>query len=186
MLEGRPSNPKPLRIIGVAGFIGAGKTLAASMIPDATHLQWADPIYRALAAMFDVDEQTLRDRSQKESIRHMLRTLGTEWGRNLIHEDLWVRLTMERIDRLSADGVGGTFAICGTRFPNEIKAIRDRGGEVWWVTRPGNVMVTNHSSDKAIRAEDCDRRILNDGPIESLRAYVQAAYLEFCTRSPGT
>ena len=185
MLTERSRQPKPVRVIGVAGWIGAGKSLVASMIPEAWHLQWADPIYRGLSAMLDVDEDDLRDRSRKEDTRHLLRTLGTEWGRQLVHPDLWVRLTMQRIDKLAEEYRGGTFAICGTRFPNEIAAVRERGGEVWWVSRPGNVMIASHSSDEAIQKADCDRVIENDGPMDALRGRVLDAYEDFLRARPA-
>jgi hypothetical protein len=173
-------------IIGLAGAIGAGKTLAASMIPGAHHLQWADPIYRGLAAMFGVPEEVLRDRTQKERgvlagdlevvPRHCLRTLGTEWGRDMIHPDIWVRLTMQRIDTL-AETIGvQVFAICGTRFPNEVQAIRDRGGEVWWVDRFAR-QEGDHVSDRLIGPHDCDRVIKNYGRPDDLRKEVEAAFM---------
>ena len=182
-----------MKIIGFAGRIGSGKTLAASMVPDAHCLQWADPIYRGLSAMFDVPEEVLRNRAQKEAglacgelevvPRDLLRTLGTEWGRELVHPDLWVSLTMARIDRLHDQIGADTFAICGTRFPNEIAAIRDRGGEVWWVDRPG-LPIGTHSSDFRIGPDDCDDVILNDGTFSQLRHRVLGAWAAYTGRIP--
>lgn len=181
-----------MRIVGLAGPIGSGKTLAASMVPGAHHIQWADPIYRGLAAMLDIDEEILRDRAQKETgipaggfelvPRQLLRTLGTEWGRELVHPDLWVRLTMLRIDRLWRSIGAETFAICGTRFPNEVAAIRDRGGEVWWIDRPG-LGCGSHKSDHQIGPDDCDAVIHNDGTVEELRRRVLAAWTAYAGRS---
>jgi hypothetical protein len=179
-------------IVGLAGSIGSGKTLAASLVPGARHIQWADPIYRGIAAMFDIDEDILRDRTQKETgipdgglelvPRQLLRTLGTEWGRELVHPDLWVRLTMLRIDRLQASRWANVFAICGTRFPNEVAAIRDRGGEVWWIDRPG-LERGSHTSDHQIGPEDCDAVITNDGTVEELRRRVLGAWTAYLEQS---
>lgn len=175
-------------LIGLAGHIGSGKSAAAAMIPGAHHLQWADPIYRGLAAMFDIPEEVLRDRQAKErrlsvgtvavSPRDLARTLGTEWGRDVIHPDLWVSLTMRRIERLMEWPRRCVFAICGTRFPNEVAAIRDHGGEVWWIDRPG-LEVGVHKSDVALTREGCDRVIVNNGTLDKLRHNVEAAWQDF-------
>jgi hypothetical protein len=173
-----------IRIIGLAGRIGAGKTLAASMVPSAYPIQWADPIYRGLSAMLDIPGEVLRDRTQKERPievggidvipRDLLRTLGTEWGRQLVHSELWVRLTMRRVETLHETIEASTFAICGTRFPNEVAAIRERGGEVWWIDRPG-LEAGHHASDKQIGPDDCDRVIVNAvGPGELRQAVLDA------------
>lgn len=172
-----------MNIVGFAGNLGSGKTLAASMVPGAERLQWADPIYRALAAMLEVGEQALRDRTQKEAAlpvaglelvpRHLLRTLGTEWGRELIHPDLWVILAMRKAESLLRDGAYGV-AICGTRFPNEVAAIRERGGAVLWVERRGTVQ-GQHISDRLIGPEDCDAVLDNNGSPHDLRLALRAA-----------
>lgn len=170
-------------IVGLAGGIGSGKTLVASMLPVSFHLQWADSIYAGLAAMLHVDETDLRSRATKESPipwlgvspRHLLQTIGTEWGRNLIHPDLWVKLTIRRIDMLAAGG-HRHFAVCGTRFPNEISAIRSRGGQVWWIDRPGLRLPAAHQSERMVSPEDCDQVIINDGTVDLLRARVMAAW----------
>jgi len=178
-------------VIGLAGNIGAGKSVAARMIPDACHLQWADPLYSALAAMLDVPVDVLHDRGFKDTgivvddlhlvPRDLLRTLGTEWGRDRISPDIWVRLTMRRIKRLAEETHARTFAVCGTRFPNEAAAIRQAEGEVWWIDRPGTER-GQHSSDVALASNDCDRVIVNNGSMDALRRAVESAYTDFLAR----
>jgi hypothetical protein len=74
------------------------------------------------------------------------------------------------------------FAICGTRFPNEVAAIRDRGGEVWWIDRPG-LGRGSHKSDHQIGPEDCDAVIRNDGTVEELRRRVLSAWTAYTGRA---
>lgn len=174
-------------IIGIAGPIGAGKTTVASMLPVDAHLQWADPLYSGLAAMLGVPESILRGRDKKEdpigwlgvSPRRLLQTLGTEWGRNLIRDDLWVLLTMRAIEQAGYRHV----AICGTRFRNEMDAIRQAGGEVWWVDPPPThtETLTGHASEGLIKPLDCDRIIQNNGSLRDLEAAVRATW-EAATR----
>jgi hypothetical protein len=181
-----------IRIVGIAGCIGAGKTLAASMIPGAFTLQWADPIYRGLAATLGVSEEMLRDRTNKERTievagvqlvpRQLLQTLGTEWGREMVHTELWVRLTLARIEAEAAAG-RRAFAVCGTRFHNEVSAIRAAGGEVWWIERPGTA-TGGHTSDLRLSRGSCDRVVENDGTIETLRRRVVAAWHAYTETPP--
>ena len=68
------------------------------------------------------------------SVRHMLQTLGTEWGRQCIHPEIWTRCWKGRAQRHSmvvADDV---------RFPNEAAMIKARRRTVahratWSATR---------------------------------------------------
>lgn len=188
------SSTLSLCVIGLAGNIGSGKSEAARMIPGACHLQWADPIYRAVAAMLEVPESLLRDRATKEEPlpvwdidvvpRMLTRTLGTEWGRMTVHPDLWVNLTLRAIDKARRSTGATVFAVCGTRFTNEVDAIRSLGGEVWWVDRPGT-MTGPHVSDKGLTAADCDRVIVNNGDLARLRHNVETAFAD-CIRRPQT
>lgn len=182
-----------LHLIGLAGNIGSGKSAAAAMVPGAYALQWADSMYRGLAALLGIGEEVLRDRTNKERPvnvagieivpRHLLRTLGTEWGRDMIHPNLWVALTAERIACI-ANGTGRkVFTICGTRFLNELCLIHDHGGEVWWIDRPGTA-AGPHASDRMIVREHCDRAITNDGTMDQLRLRVEAAYAAFLEKHP--
>lgn len=180
-----------LHLIGLAGHIGSGKTAAAAMVPGAHALQWADPIYAGLAAMLDIPEEILRNRANRERpiqvagldlvSRQLARTLGTEWGRELVHPDLWVRLAVARMARMAADGQR-VFAICGTRFLNELGLIHDHGGEVWWIERPGTEQGP-HASDRVIVREHCDRVIHNDGTLDQLRLRVLAAWSAYAEKA---
>jgi hypothetical protein len=106
------------------------------------------------------------------SARLLLRTLGTEWGREMVSSDLWVAawksaVTAENVLNVVTDDV---------RMPNEYHAvIMQPGGQVWRVTRPGLDGDTSHSTDGALNNMQFDREIVNDGSLEDLRLKVLEA-----------
>lgn len=65
--------------------------------------------------------------------RLFMQLLGTDFGRNMIHPDIWVNSTMNDYDRDYQRGQ--EWIITDVRFPNEIQAIKDRGGVVVRVNR---------------------------------------------------
>ena len=97
------------------------------------------------------------------SVRHMLQTLGTEYGRQCIHPDIWVRCWKGRAQRHSmvvADDV---------RFPNEAAMIKLLGGELWHIERPGVPREHGHASEGSLDNYDgFDHFITNDGTIDEL------------------
>lgn len=174
----RARRRKPPRVIGFAGWAGSGKNLAAEATGGYV-IGFADPLYAALAAMLGMSVADLQDRSAKEkplpcgkSPRDLLRTLGTDWGRDMVRPDLWVFLARERIEAAAAAGLD-PIAICDCRFPNELELVRELGGLVLWVSRPG-VEAGNHVSDQAIGPQDCDGVVVNSGTVEQLREAVLA------------
>lgn len=105
------------------------------------------------------------------STRHLLRTLGTEWGRDCIHPNLWVRVWTKKVanlDRVVVDDL---------RFPNELEAVRYRGGTVIEITRPGTDRNDLHRSDGALDGlgDIADYTIQNSGSIETLKVAVTLA-----------
>ncbi|MGA1295672.1 MAG: hypothetical protein ACO3X1_10160 [Burkholderiaceae bacterium] len=102
------------------------------------------------------------------SVRHMLQTLGTEYGRQCIHPDIWVRCwkgRAQRFDAVVADDV---------RFPNEAKMIKLLGGEMWRIDRPDAVNAFDHASEGSLNSyTEFDRYITNDGTIEDLISKLQ-------------
>jgi hypothetical protein len=100
------------------------------------------------------------------SARHMLQTLGTEWGRACIHPDFWVMIARTKAQRILADG--RSVVIDDVRFPNEAAMIRDLGGELWRIDRPGITYNCDHSSEGGLEDITPDRVIVNDGTIAQL------------------
>ena len=98
------------------------------------------------------------------SSRFVLQTLGTEWGRNYIADDIWVRCLRaraEQFDRIVVDDV---------RFENEAQAIKDMGGEMWMIKRPSVVNDFDHPSEGALDNWDgFDHFISNHGTLEEFR-----------------
>lgn len=174
--------PKTTRIIGLTGPAGCGKNFVAGMVTDAVVIQLADPIYAALSAILDIPETVLRQRATKErpidwvgkSPRQLLQTLGTDWGRTLVAEDLWLRIARRRIDQLAASGTPAV-VIADVRFDNEAAMIRDLGGEVWLVDRKPATAAAPHASEAGISDHLIDIILDNTGTPEQTRQAVAAA-----------
>lgn len=173
--------PQRPRIIGLAGPAGCGKNLVASLVPDAAVIQLADPIYAALSAILGIPDTVLRQRATKErpidwlgkSPRQLLQTLGTDWGRTLVAEDIWLRIARRRIEELAASGVS-TVVIADVRFDNESRMVQEMGGEVWGVDRGPTAEVSPHVSEAGLSPGMVDRVIDNTGTPDQTRANVAA------------
>jgi hypothetical protein len=95
-------------------------------------------------------------------VRQLLQRLGTEVGRNMLGEDIWVDAMFKNYKP------GMKWAIVNVRFPNEYKAVKDRGGEVWHVSRPGYEPAYDHISDRALEGYRFDLYLHNNGTIKDL------------------
>jgi hypothetical protein len=110
---------------------------------------FAGPIKNMMAAVGLNDEQmngslkeTPCDLLSGHTPRYAMQTLGTEWGRIAMHQDFWVNLWLGNLPPnrdVVADDV---------RFQNEVKTIRDAGGIVIQIERPGTGALASHSSEK--------------------------------------
>jgi hypothetical protein len=87
-----------------------------------------------------------------------MQTLGTEWGRGWIHEDLWVELWRKHVGyHLS---IGGKVVVDDSRFPNEAKAVHALGGKLIRIRREG-LQTGTHVSE--LHALPWDASIMNEG-----------------------
>ena len=169
------------RIIGLTGPAGCGKNLVASMVPDAVVIQLADPIYAALSAILGIPDTVLRQRATKEkpidwlgkSPRQLLQTLGTDWGRTLVAEDIWLRIARRRIAELAESGAAAV-VIADVRFDNEARMVQEMGGEVWGVDRGPTAEVSPHVSEAGLSPGMVDRVIDNTGTPDQTRQRVLA------------
>lgn len=155
----------PGEIIGFAGYIGSGKTTLAKQIEAASRglvvrLAFADPFKNILSAVLiemGIDNADARYRMLRGDLkdlpvpgypfspRHMMQTLGTEWGRKCLHPNIWVDLTMARARRLLATGYG--VIIDDVRFEAEGAAIRELGGKVIHINNPRVGRTSDHLSE---------------------------------------
>lgn len=79
------------------------------------------------------------------SARHVMQTLGTEWGRKSIDENVWVKVTLVQAARIMQNG--NSVVIDDMRFPNEYDAIHAAGGETWRIVRPDARVTVAHASE---------------------------------------
>ncbi|MGZ6320423.1 MAG: deoxynucleotide monophosphate kinase family protein [Ktedonobacterales bacterium] len=160
-------------IIGLAGNIGSGKTTAAKELCRLgfERFRFAGPLKDMCRALGMTDEQV--DGALKEepcdllcgkTPRHAMQTLGTEWGRELIGEELWINAWRHAISKTESPIVTDDL-----RFPNEASAVRAVGGIVVLVTRPGNAVQT-HTSEKL--DFDADLTIVNDRSLDKFLSKV--------------
>lgn len=140
-------------IIGICGFIGCGKDTAADYLVNFHEFRresFAGILKDAVSAVFGWDREMLEGRTRqsrewREQVdtwwanrldmptltpRWVLQYWGTEVLRRGFHDDIWIA-GLENKLRNSRDNV----VISDCRFPNEIQAIKNQGGQVIWVQR---------------------------------------------------
>lgn len=153
---------KPI-LIGFSGPKGVGKTSLARAVhevfgPGAVIASFAGPIKEMLGCVIGARAMTNEKDSKPEelcgkSVRHALQTLGTEWGREMIGPDVWLRVCRSRWRSLRAHG--DAVFVDDVRFANESEAIRDDGGFVIDVRRAGfSASLDAHASEAGL-PESC-------------------------------
>jgi hypothetical protein len=146
--------PSQVTIAGLAGYARSGKNFIASSyfvprgflpISFADHFK-VDAVVRDGAPMKEV---FFGDKSP--ATRHMLQQRGTEEGRNVYGEDIWVK-TLEAWTATHVSKGWYRFVVTDVRFPNEAKWIKDMGGEVYRVHGRGGLVggAERHVSETAL------------------------------------
>lgn len=93
------------------------------------------------------------------SPRKMLELVGTELGREILDEQVWV----DRIVRDATLNKVRVAVISDVRFENEVLFVKDKGGVVLEVSAPSNpfAIISNHPSNKGIDPHYIDGVIIN-------------------------
>lgn len=97
--------------------------------------------------------------------RYLMQMIGTEWGRNLIDPDIWVKAWLRKVE-----AIAGPVVVDDCRFPNEEAAIRSIGGTLVRITRPGQPTIKTSSHESEAHHIACDFEIINDGTLDQLYA----------------
>jgi hypothetical protein len=169
---------QPVTIVGIAGAKRSGKTTLANYLAEThgmLHTSFAEPIRAFVAQLLGGSLEQL-EAAKEEPVawldgatpRHMMQTLGTEWGRQLICPELWVRFAMRK-----ALGAGAA-VLSDVRFPNEARAIREHGGIVIRVNRAGSAATDSHISEVPLPDDLVDFELYNGGTFESLYANAES------------
>lgn len=187
-------------------YPGAGKTTLAQLIYDenkdcfsnghacvelisfATPMRWMiSSLYEYSTGYIGEDFEELYEEHKEEieptlktSIRHMMRTLGTEWGRNCIRENFWVDIAEEKLKSSCASIV----VFDDLRFPNEYKMLKKHGARFIKIIRPDvappkrslfrsflemlRIVKKPHASDGALEGFYFDLVIENAGTMEEM------------------
>lgn len=191
-----------IQIVGLIGEPGVGKDAIADFAVEdfgARRIAFADPIREIALAIDSVvgvspveghPEQLMIHRmtdvvrdvgwtaaKQIPEVRRTLQRIGTEAGRQIINEDLWVSLGFRRL-LAYYNGSGQElelFVFTDVRFINEATKIRtfaqELGGEARMVRvkRPGHGSVNNHASESSYDDIPHEAEVTNDGDLDDLR-----------------
>lgn len=172
-------------VLGFAGHKGAGKDTAARAVIDLIErgllgsavtyfvIPFADPLRRAAREITGWTMESMLDPAQKEIVdpewgvsrRFFLQTMGTDFGRKMIADDLWIRAWKKAVATRVADEEKALdeirkrrprilfsrrdpeeqqrlflILVPDVRFPNELAAVREAGthfpGSVARIVRP--------------------------------------------------
>lgn len=162
-------------IIAFTGPARSGKDTAGDFVVSMVggyRYSFADPLRAMLVAGFGIDmnEKFWKDNKEKEiaalgkSPRRMMQTLGTEWGRDLIHPDVWVIVAKQQLINR-----GPGMVICDVRFENEAAWVRKNNGLLIHINRDSGTSVEAHSSENGVQPGAGDIELSNNGTLEQLQ-----------------
>lgn len=178
-----------IKTIGLSGYARSGKDAVAKILVEEhgyVRVSWADKLREAvyalnpmmvgagLGAMRYADlidwkgyEGAKDDPIFGAEVRRTLQRMGTEAGRNVLGENVWVDALVNTMEN------GKRYVIPDTRFPNEALAITERmAGEVWRVNRPGFTPTNSHPSETTLDGWQFSVNLNNDGTLDDLRINV--------------
>ena len=180
------------RIIGLHGYAQSGKDTVAGFLPGYERLAFADRLRECVYALDPVVEfhdkftrvQPLVDsfgweyaKVNCDEVRRLLQVFGTEVGRQLISDSIWVDVVLDQM-RDGLEHPESLFVITDMRSINEAEGLLAFGEdesvevELWKVTRPGVGPINTHVSDAGLPDYLFDLIIDNDSSLEDLRAKV--------------
>ncbi len=163
-------------VIGIHGPLNGGKDTIANYLQYVfehrfERYAFALPLKEACRAMFGFTKEQLEDRVLKETIdpfwnfapRRAMQLLGTEYGRNMLRDDLWIKRAELEVEKNLKNGHGTI--ITDVRFENEAGWVRSRSDAILiYIEVPGLVRDEryNHASEAGISRAPTDIIVIND------------------------
>lgn len=185
-------------MVALGGKAGSGKNALADELVQKygfTEIAFADAIRDAAIALNplvpidmghngELIKSTMRlatlvdsvgwDTAKREvaEVRDILQRLGTEVGRQLIDPSVWITIALNR-----ANDIDGHVVFTDCRFPNEVEAVRSRGGLFVRIFRNGVDPVNDHISESAVDDIPADLTVLNVGAKTDLADHARTIFL---------
>lgn len=174
---------QPRRIVAFTGLAGSGKSTAALHLvksADYERVRFAGPLKAMMAALGLTHEEIEGHLKEKpcallggKTPRYAMQTIGTEWGRDIIARDLWIRAWSAAVDRLP---VGVPVVVDDCRFENEAAAVLAAGGQIIRVVRPGaGAGAAGHSSEAEVGSLPATLEIQNDSTLAAFLERIDVA-----------
>ena len=167
----------PIKIIAFYGKKQSGKDTAAAIFKEyikpphrAVTIGFADALKDELCSALRVTRQYLEE--HKQHFRLIMQGYGTDYKRNLINTDYWVRKWLEKVHELQVSNHTTYIIVNDLRFKNEYDAIKFLFGTVIQVTRPHEVDM--HVSEIEQDYFKPDLILSNNTTIQNLREQIKA------------
>ena len=170
-------------VILLSAYAQSGKDTAAHLIAqslDAKQFYFAEPLYAMILTMFAHLDITLADLHRMKvnnerlpdcnvTVRQMLQTLGTEWGRTYVSETIWPSILAQKV---KASGCK-LAVVSDCRFVNEYHRIGGDGDfntVTWFISRDECQPQTHHKSEQELLLiqKMANFQIDNNGSFENL------------------
>jgi hypothetical protein len=122
---------------------------------------------------FVSDHQDIQDRPGQTAVtvRRILQWWGTEYRRSQ-DPDYWTKAWGRKIEQLNLEHMH--VLIDDVRFMNELRVIKEHGGLIVKIERPGFDGANNHASETSLdEYHDWDEVLLNDGSLEEFEEKVE-------------
>lgn len=195
-------------VVGFSGFAGSGKNTAALAVVEHGYVEDSfavtlkqmafalDPIvgceycdgFHEVRLSRIVELEGWEKAKADPEVRRTLQRLGTEAGRHILGDDIWIETLLGRISHRLACEKRMT-VVTDVRFANEAQLIQEHytfdhldrwksycaRGLLIWIDRPGNLPPNNHVSESKVCREMADAIIVNNGTVEELHTKVLEA-----------
>ena len=176
-----------IKLIGIHGPLNGGKDTAANYIqakfPDVFgRYSFAQPLKQACEIMFGFSKEQLEDRILKEAVdpfwgftpRKAMQKLGTEYGRDTMCEDVWVRRAEMELAKNLKSGRG--MIITDVRFENEAEWLRSQPNSLLIYLEVPSLIKDDrylHASEAGIKRMPIDHLITNEKALGLLPLFSQ-------------
>ncbi|QIW87888.1 deoxynucleotide monophosphate kinase [Agrobacterium phage OLIVR5] len=174
--------------VGFVGYKNSGKTHISSKLKSASAfvktIGFSDPLYETVVAATGIPMEDFQNKEIRElpdprlggrSIQYALNTLGSEWGRKMMFEEIWTN----RAFKNEEDDMINIFD--NVRFTNELEGVRKGSKSVLFAIKNRDVKNDGSYPEKEIAKlqKQCDFVIDNTGQQFAMDTHAMTLFLDY-------